>query len=572
MYKLILVILLFSSAHIGLYSQVSFTEIYTNIQTLSKSACAWGDYDNDNDLDLLITGAKSSNEGDFFAAVYRNDGNGVFTNINAELTGVYDGDAGWSDLDRDGDLDFVYSGVFYYHFPAATTVMKTFIYRNNGDSTFSLTQTLDDYGSTSIGDYNNDFLPDIFGTGCVYYNIINDAQTIVSYADIFSNNGNCTFTKLNVSLPTGALDCCDYNKDGYADLISSRYQTEILINDKNGNFVSSGISFPFGAQNSYDIADYDDDGDEDFAFAGNNVTKIYKNTNGMFTEIATELEGMSDDYSYCRWGDINNDGKNDLLISGYSLLENDWATKIYLNKGNDVFQLVPEKGSPFRLVGLYKVFLGDYDSENDLDVLCIGNGNENITRLFKNTGSLNLKPEVPTNLDMMSELGYFTLTWDPAIDDRTPQSGLSYNIYLSTSPTLINLLSPMSSITNGYKRTVSTGNAKECTSVTINGLPEGIYYWSVQAVDNSMAGSGFAPMQSILVNNSPQNVTILTSGTEIKLTWTEVNGAASYKIFESDDPYGIYKDVSDLGTFAGTSWTASGLDMKKFYYVVAAAE
>ena len=47
---------------------------------------AWGDYDNDGDLDILLTGRHGAPA--YVAKVYRNDGGGAFTDIGAGLTGV----------------------------------------------------------------------------------------------------------------------------------------------------------------------------------------------------------------------------------------------------------------------------------------------------------------------------------------------------------------------------------------------------------------------------------------------------------------------------------------------------
>jgi len=64
---------------------------------------AWGDYDNDGDLDLLV-----SNEGQHLE-LFRNDGGGVLTlatppglDIGGNWTGV-----AWGDYDNDGDIDLL---------------------------------------------------------------------------------------------------------------------------------------------------------------------------------------------------------------------------------------------------------------------------------------------------------------------------------------------------------------------------------------------------------------------------------------------------------------------------------
>ena len=51
----------------------------------------------------------------------------------------------------------------------------------------------------------------------------------------------------------------------------------------------------------------------------------------------------------------------------------------------------------------------------------------------------------------------------------------------------------------------------------------------------------------------PQNVTISSDGTNLQITWDEVTGANSYKIFASDTPDGTFSEVTDSGTFGRNS-------------------
>ena len=69
---------------------------------------AWGDYDNDGDLDILLAGYTESA---YVSKVYRNDGGGAFTDIGAALTGVRDCSVAWGDYDNDGDLDILLAGI-----------------------------------------------------------------------------------------------------------------------------------------------------------------------------------------------------------------------------------------------------------------------------------------------------------------------------------------------------------------------------------------------------------------------------------------------------------------------------
>ena len=79
---------------------------------------AWGDYDNDGDLDLAV--ANTSNEDNYIA---RNDGGGYFTKV--VLTGTDGASQGlaWGDYDNDGDLDLAV---------ANEQNQDTFILRNEG--------------------------------------------------------------------------------------------------------------------------------------------------------------------------------------------------------------------------------------------------------------------------------------------------------------------------------------------------------------------------------------------------------------------------------------------------------
>ncbi|MBC8490785.1 MAG: VCBS repeat-containing protein, partial [Bacteroidetes bacterium] len=74
-------------------------------------SAVWGDYDNDGDLDLLLTGFTSERQSIPLSKIYRNDFPQGFTDINATLINVYKGASVWGDYDSDGDLDLIISGL-----------------------------------------------------------------------------------------------------------------------------------------------------------------------------------------------------------------------------------------------------------------------------------------------------------------------------------------------------------------------------------------------------------------------------------------------------------------------------
>ena len=84
LHTLFLILLLTSGAGIA----QPFTSLNANIEGLGFSNAAWGDYDNDGDLDLAINGEPGSTIP--VTRIYRND-NGSFTDIQANIQRLTDG-------------------------------------------------------------------------------------------------------------------------------------------------------------------------------------------------------------------------------------------------------------------------------------------------------------------------------------------------------------------------------------------------------------------------------------------------------------------------------------------------
>ncbi|MFQ5570891.1 MAG: FG-GAP-like repeat-containing protein [Rhodothermales bacterium] len=88
---------------------------------------AWGDFNNDGGFDLYVT------RSDFMpASLYRNDGDGTFTDVTASAGVGVDLARGvaWADMDLDGDLDLFVTRPAVPEDPYR-------LFRNDGDGTFS---------------------------------------------------------------------------------------------------------------------------------------------------------------------------------------------------------------------------------------------------------------------------------------------------------------------------------------------------------------------------------------------------------------------------------------------------
>jgi hypothetical protein len=106
--------------------QQPFTDIGAGLTGVRDCSLAWGDCDNDGDLDLALAGARNyTTPYDPISKIYRNDA-GTFTDIGAGLTGVWWCSLAWGDYDDDGDLDIALAGV------DASRAEVGVIYRNDG--------------------------------------------------------------------------------------------------------------------------------------------------------------------------------------------------------------------------------------------------------------------------------------------------------------------------------------------------------------------------------------------------------------------------------------------------------
>lgn len=183
------------------------------------------DYNNDGWMDFVIPRGGWKYEAGFFPlSLMKNNGDGTFSDVTIAAGLLNYGPSQvteWADIDKDGDLD-----LFLGH------EMNTFafMYRNNGDGTFtdiSKESGLHFEGyvkGANWGDYNNDGFPDLY------------VSNFLKHSRLFKNNGNATFTdvteKAGVPANPSNFPCWwfDYNNDGFDDIYVSAYQPAATIN------------------------------------------------------------------------------------------------------------------------------------------------------------------------------------------------------------------------------------------------------------------------------------------------------------------------------------------------------
>jgi hypothetical protein len=473
-----------------------FTVIDANLIGVLESAIAWGDYDNDGDLDILLAGLTGFADSDSaIAVIYRNDGSLAFE-LAAHLFTLRPVrsrskmSAAWGDADRDGDLDVLLAGFgmakVYYHDSGV------FI-----DSNAALTGI--NNGSASWGDYDNDGDLDILLTG---------ESDDFPLAKIFQND-NGYFTEA-FTFPTGfsfsSTSWGDYDNDGGADLLLTGFTGEKTVTQifrNEGGYFTEADTLPGVSNGAAVWGDYDQDGDLDVFLSGltdnaHPIAKFYNNDTGNFAETDSLAEGLAN--SSAAWGDFDNDGKLDLLVAGDT--GSQLLTGIYRNvsaNSRPFFALADSlAGANFSAVAW-----GDADNDGDLDVLLAGLSEEGaVARIYQNNAQkTNTLATTPTNLsaDVSSE-AVVVLSWDQAADGETPPASLTYNVRVGVTPGGQEIVAPMAEAATGYRHLPQFGNTTHANFRWFAGLPEGFYYWSVQAIDQAFAGSEFAPEASFVID------------------------------------------------------------------------
>jgi len=259
-------------------------------RTRYGGAALASDYDNDGDTDLYFLGQSQQlgNNG----LLYRNNGDGTFTNVTVAAglreAGVRSDSASWADFDLDGDSDLLLA--------VGHTTQPFRLYRNNGDGTFTNASAI---------------LPAVPNVQVVYSHL---------WLDYDGDGDDDVFT---LAYSGGAAVLLRNDVDGQGN----RFFT-------NAGGASSGFAALGPAPMGIAAGDIDNDGDFDLSITTAQVGTYYRNDAGHMTPITpfTTVFGWG-----TAWIDVDNDGLLDNYQAGsYAFSAN--HDRLHRNLGDGQWQ------------------------------------------------------------------------------------------------------------------------------------------------------------------------------------------------------------------------------------------
>jgi tetratricopeptide (TPR) repeat protein len=320
--------------------------------------CAVGDYDNDGDDDLFVTGLMST-------VLYRNKGDGTFEDVTAQAgvgSSRWTTAAAFADLDGDGDLDLVvaaYVGadprrVVHCNDPVGHRIHcppgqyppePDHLFRNNGDGTF--TDVARESGldpgvgpglGLAVADFDGDDRLDLFVANDATPNFLDRnlgglrfEETGAASGAAYDGNGRATASM--------GVVADDLDGDGLIDLLHTNFVNESVTFLKNlggGQFADatdlSGLTAPTREVTGFGAVgfDADNDGDIDLFFANGHVDdrpwdgrlmaqrpQLFVNRGRGRFEPAPGASGYFGSTVVGRGaaaGDLDNDGRVDLVV------------------------------------------------------------------------------------------------------------------------------------------------------------------------------------------------------------------------------------------------------------------
>ncbi|MBM2813576.1 MAG: regulatory domain of subtilisin-like proprotein convertase [Ignavibacteria bacterium] len=289
----------------------------------------------------------------------------IFTPFQTNIQPLSNGKAVWADFNGDLKLDLIISGIAENGIPISK------IYKN--DIT-SFTEILSNIAGAA---YPCIAVTDIDGNGTVDLFIAGFNANGNWFAKIYKNQDE-HFTEIQtdiepVEYPAAAF--ADFDGNGSPDLVisgknvSGKPVTNIYYN-YNGNFTNGFVTLPGASNAALAVSDADNDGYNDLIISGiglqsETFARLLVNNSEDFKDAGITFNGVAN--GTIAAFDFFGSGKSDIFISGKNPESMD-RTEIYLNdssKFRNILVGLPSLQNP-------NIAVGDYDSDGYSDIFFTG--------------------------------------------------------------------------------------------------------------------------------------------------------------------------------------------------------
>ena len=508
----------------------------------TQAAPSFFDVDNDNDMDLFIVDNAGTirlieNIGNNLSPIFKDTG------ITNPFLGVNFGTQArlhFIDIDADQDLDAFVSN--------SSNIIS---YQNNNGRLQQVNTGFDEIDFkdelvAGFADTDQDGDIDVLmfdsagqlrfyeNSGSINNAIFNQ-DTIIFASNFFLNIDN---------LHNGRLSLVDIDNDGDQDLFITNSSGNIraFLNDGTANFTETSPLFPtMTVFNDFQLSFTDWDQDEDMdAFIGATDGKIrfYQNTDNIFVEqtgTANPLNSINvGNRSSPIWFDINNDGKDELLIG------NSYGSLLFYQLNNLAIlqQHLQNLSNPFVSIPILRdsqPHLADMDQDGDLDLLVASTDG---AQYYENLGTADY-PQFGINLDTGEAASPFLIDIDADQD---------LDMIIGSADGDLDLVFNMGDQNQAHFVPASTNNSNFFNTITkiSNSIP---------AVGDLNADG----LQDIIVGNKNGNIKLyMNQGTASSPKWVEINDNSNpfinINIGRYNSPYLVDLDQdTDLDLVIGES-------------------
>jgi hypothetical protein len=359
---------------------------------------AIADLNGDGKPDLLVANAsvgKGSGGTDNALGVLLGNGDGTFQQATSYATGAIGGfSVVVADMNGDGKADALITE--QYPNPGGPAVVGVVL--GNGDGSFRAPVI---YASATYAD-NTIAAVDVNGDGKL--DLVIAAQGVsctgcVGGVSVMLGNGNGTFQSpvaygTGTTNPTDSVAVADLNGDGKSDIVAASScisnvscvsSVAVLLNNGDGTF-KAAVNYATNGQAVHSVAIGDVNGDGkpdivvanfcasgDFYCVSGTVGVLLGNGDGTFRPVIIYGTGGQHPTAVAL-GDLNDDGKPDIVVSNYQTTSGDYTGRIGVLLGNGDGTFQPATTYLSGGIANNSVTIVDLDGDGKLDLIAVNQG------------------------------------------------------------------------------------------------------------------------------------------------------------------------------------------------------